>query len=224
MAKKQIRNYFGLILIPILFLIGCFSNNEKAGTKTTGETAHSSSVCTKPALSQNSDRSQSKIDSFLVTARTVGIFKQGMTIGDAIRIVPGTRIKKKIGYGEFKSDTYDDYEIYDDDTKHLLTLTPLIQNDLTSPINRVFIVDNRFTTEFGISLKSTYAELVESFTVSRYSPDIEHIVLSVEQLGAWFGIKKTELEQNWWDAKTQKIDKSKIPSNSRIDTFVIWWD
>lgn len=164
------------------------------------------------------------VDPFLVTPNSVGIFKKGMTIGMAVELISEKQIIKKIGYGEFQDDIYDGYEIYDSNSEHLLTITPKAQNDLNSTINTILIVDNRFKTKSGIGSKSTYSELVGSFKINDYAPDLDRIVLTVDQLGAWFSIKKTELEVNWWDFEKKKIDISKIPADSKFDTFVIWWD
>ncbi len=218
---RQILKNLGFILI--LFLISCNSKNEKVVAKTNAEKSNVPSGKNKLETSKKSELSPIKIDSFLITENSVGIFNKGMTISKVIQLIPEKQIKKKIGYGEFEEDTYDDYEIYDEYNRHLVTLTPLIQNNLNSTINRILIIDHRFKTESGISVNSTYSELLKLFKVSDYSPDIKHVVLSVGQLGAWFSIRKTELEQGWWNEESKKINKSKIPSDSHFDSFVIWW-
>lgn len=213
--------YLGLILL----LIGCNSTIKKDNVGSTEKSSPNISV--DNILDQSLENEQivkNRIDLFLVTENSVGIFKKGMTINEVIQMVPKRQIKKKVGYGEFEDDTYDDYEIYDKENQHILTMTPLTQNDSNSTINRVLIIDNRFRTESGISVESTYSELIKSYKVTDYSPDLEHIVLSVEQIGAWFSIEKTELEKGWWDEKTKRIDKTKIPSDSHFDSFVIWWN
>lgn len=209
---KQMVKFLGLILV--LTIISCNSGNGKLNSPV---------VYKESGDLQDSIKSNLKIDSFLITENSVGIFKRGMTINEVIEIIPEKQIKKKIGFGEFQDDTYDDYEIYDSKNTHLLTITPKIQYDLNSTINRVKIVDSRFKTESGIGIESTYDELLHEFEISDYSPDIEHIVLNVQQLNVWLSIKKTELNQEWWNEKTKKIDISKIPGDAQFDSFITWW-
>lgn len=56
-------------------------------------------------------------DNFHISENRVGIFSKGMTIFDVYNTIPKEQIKKKVGYGEFADDTYDDYEIYDSNGK-----------------------------------------------------------------------------------------------------------
>ncbi|MGB3780650.1 MAG: hypothetical protein WA960_19955 [Tunicatimonas sp.] len=101
------------------------------------------------------DITKTQEKSYLITSNQVGLFTRQMTIGDIIKLLPKNQVQKKIGFGEFLDDTYDDYEIYDNVGSHLLTVTPKIQNDLMSEINRVLIVSPQYQTKEGIGLNST---------------------------------------------------------------------
>lgn len=164
-----------------------------------------------------------QIDSFLITSRQVGLFKKGMTIKEAINLFPENQVAKKVGYGEFEDDTYDDYELFDSKKKHLLTLTPRTQGDINQTINRILVLDKRFKTSEGISLLSNYNELKSKYDISNYSPDMNHIVLEVDSINAWFSITKDQLSDNWWNKEEKKINPDKIPDTARFDSFVIWW-
>ena len=167
-------------------------------------------------------KSQEK--TYLIAPNRVGVISKGMTVNDVIKVIPKDQIQKKIGYGEFLNDTYDDYEIYDSLGNHILTITPKTQSDSSSKINRVLIVSSRCQTKEGIGLNSTYSELLKSYPVEDYAPDMEHVVLTVDSLNARFSIKKTELETNWWNKERKEIDINKIPSESRFDSISIWWN
>ncbi|MEC3907322.1 hypothetical protein VOI54_09860 [Tamlana sp. 2201CG12-4] len=145
-----------------------------------------------------------------------------MTILDVYNIIPKHQIKKKIGYGEFADDTYEDYEIYDSNGKKLLVLTPKEAGDTNSKINRISILDKRFKTTKKIGLNSTFGDLSKYYSTDKISPDTEHIVLDINPINAWFSINKTELQEGWWNENG--IDISKIPSNAKFDGITIWWD
>lgn len=158
----------------------------------------------------------------LVTENSVGVFKKGMTVQNVLDIVPKAQIKKVVDKDDYEN-SYDDYQYFDTHKIHLLTLTPPIQNDIQSKINRILILDNRFKTNKNIGLGSTYADLKSSYKITDIAPDLEHIVLTVGELNASFSINKKQLLDNWWDKNKKQIDSSKIPDTATFDTFVIWW-
>ncbi|MGB3851898.1 MAG: hypothetical protein WA958_18155 [Tunicatimonas sp.] len=169
------------------------------------------------------DITKTQEKSYLITSDQVGLFTRQMTIGEIIKLLPKNQVQKKIGYGEFPDDTYDDYEIYDNVGSHLLTVTPKIQNDLTSKINRVLIVSPQYQTKEGIGLNSTYSDLLASYSIKDYAPTIKHITLTVDSLNAWFNVSKAELEAGWWDEEKKEVDRTKISPDAVFDSIAIWW-
>ncbi|UFH46239.1 hypothetical protein LNP27_14085 [Flavobacterium galactosidilyticum] len=162
-----------------------------------------------------------KVD-FLVTENNVGVFKKGMTVKEVLDIVPKVHIKKVVDKDDYEN-SYDDYQYFDTNKIHLLTLTPTVQDEIQSKINRILILDNRFKTNKNIGLGSTYADLKNNHKITDIAPDLEHIVLTVGELNARFSINKKQLLDNWWDESKKQIDISKIPDTATLDTFVIWW-
>ena len=145
-----------------------------------------------------------------------------MTISDVYNTIPKEQIKKKVRYGEFADDTYDDYDIYDSNGKKILILTPKQNGNTNSKINRISILDNRYKTTEKIGLNSTFGDLQKNYSTDKISPNMEQIVLGVKHINAWFSIKKTELQDGWWNGKG--IDKSKIPNTAKFDGITVWWD
>ena len=166
---------------------------------------------------------QKNINNFMVTDTSVGIFNKGMTVSDVLKLVEDDQIKKVIDFDDYEN-SYDDYQYFDSNQNHLLTLTPSKQDDKNSKINRILIIDDRYKTDKKISLSSTYADLKDSYEITKYEPAMEHIVLIVDELNAWFSIDKNQLLENWWDDSRKQIDKSKIPDKATFDSFVIWWN
>lgn len=160
-------------------------------------------------------------DNFHISENRIGIFSKGMTISDVYKTIPKNQIKKTVGYGEFADDTYDDYEIYDSNGKKILILTPEQNGNINSRVNRISILDKRFKTTEKIGLSSTFGDLSKYYSINNISPDMKHIILSINHINAWFSIKKTELKDGWWNGRG--IDKSKIPSDAKFDGLTIRW-
>ena len=160
-------------------------------------------------------------ENFHISENRVGIFSKGMTIADVYNSIPKEQIKKTVGYGEFADDTYDDYEIYDSNGKKILILTPKQNGNTNSTINRISILDSRFKTTEKIGLNSTFGILNKHYSTDKISPDMEHIVIDISHINAWFSIKKSELHEGWWNGNG--VDKSKIPGNAKLEGITIWW-
>ncbi|MDT0295904.1 hypothetical protein ACFQ3R_11395 [Mesonia ostreae] len=231
------KNILGIILIA--FLVSCNSNAKKEKELLEKENELLQRELELSKKEQNSDVKEIEItqtkktekkakkltgytfENFHISENRVGIFSKGMTISDVYNTIPKDQIKKKVGYGEFADDTFDDYEIYDSNGEKVLILTPKQSGNTNSKINRVLILDNRFQTTEKIGLNSTFGDLAKYYPTDKISPDMEHIVLDVNHINAWFTIKKTELQDGWWNGKG--IDKTKIPNTTKFDGISIWW-
>ena len=160
---------------------------------------------------------------FLVTKNSVGNLKKGMTVSDLLTIIPNENLNKVIEYDNY-GNSFDDYQYFDNNKNHLLTVTPIMQNNLNSKINRILVLDSRFKTAKNIGLSSTYKDLKSNYEINEYSPDLEHIILTISEINAWFSVSKEQLLENWWNDDTKQIDPLKIPDNATFDTFVVWWE
>ncbi len=159
-----------------------------------------------------------------VTAHSASVFNDKMTIAEALQVVPNAQITKKNGKGEFAEDTYDDYEIYNQNNQHLLTLTPKLTGSADQKINRVLVVSPFFKTDKGISVTSTYKDIKNAYKISKIEPTRTHIVLVVDEINASFSIPKTSLKKGWWNEKTKSVNADKIPNNAVVEYFILWWN
>lgn len=218
-------------VISFLVLIGCDSSskNEKELLEKENQRLQRELELIKHEQNLNSEVEESNsksnaytFDNFHISEDRVGIFSKGMTMADVYKAIPKEQIKKKVGYGEFADDTYDDYEIYDSNGDLLLILTPKENGNINSKINRISILDKRFKTTENIGLDSTFGDLKKYYSTNDIAPDMEHIVVFVEHINAWFSIKKTELKDDWWNGKS--IDKSKIPNSAKFDAVTVWFE
>ncbi len=159
-----------------------------------------------------------------ITPHSIGVFDHKMTIAEALQIISNSQITKRRGKGEFTEDTYDDYEIYTPNNKHLLTLTPKFTGSLDQKINRVKIISPFFTTKKGINVKSTYQEIKKAYKINKIEPTRTHITLIVDEINASFSIPKTSLKKGWWNDATKSVNPDKIPLNTTIEDFILWWN
>ncbi|SHK01336.1 hypothetical protein [Pseudozobellia thermophila] len=227
------KNVLGIILMALLISCKSDSKTDKEGPeKENGrlrsewklaekeKNPNAKNVDTAP-LGEVANPTAYTFDDFRISKNRVGIFSKGMSISDVYNTLPRDQIKKKVGYGEFAGDTYDDYEIYDANGKKILVLTAMEKGNTHSKIGRVLILDKRFETAEKIGLGSTFGDLERYYATDKMSPDIEHIVIDVEPINAWFTIGKTELREGWWNGRG--IDRSKIPGTAKFDGICIWW-
>ncbi len=159
-----------------------------------------------------------------ITADSIGVITASTTIAEVLHTLPLTQIVKKTGTGEFADDTYDDYEILTRNNQHLFTLTPKSSGDVRQKIERVVIKSPFFTTAKGISCQSTYQDISNAYTITKIVPDIDHIILVVDEINAHFSIAKSALRQGWWDNTCKTVNRNKIPADAEIDSFILWWN
>ncbi|MCF6297319.1 MAG: hypothetical protein L3J08_04945 [Flavobacteriaceae bacterium] len=230
------KRILGAILITIL--VSCNSNTkaEKQLLKKENELLQRELELTKKEQKSDSKKTAIKMEekikptkkligytfkNFHISENSVGIFSKGMTISNIYNAIPKEQIKKKVGYGEFADKTYDDYEIYDSNGKKILILTPKQNGNTKSKITRILILDKRFKTTEKIGLNSTFGDLEKYYSIDKISPNMEYIILEINHINAWFSIKKTKLQEGWWNGS--RIDKSKISKKLKFDGITIWW-
>ncbi len=159
-----------------------------------------------------------------ITSNSIGVIKKGMTINDVFQNIPMVQIQKKKGEGEFAEDIYDDYEVSTRNGEPLFTLTPRFAGSIDQKINRVLVLSPFFKTDKGICVNSTYGAIKKAYTISGFAPTREHIVFNVDEINARFSISKYKLKKGWWNEQTKKVNEDKIPLNTQINDFTLWWE
>ncbi|MDD9158019.1 hypothetical protein PVK64_17795 [Aliivibrio sp. S4TY2] len=166
-----------------------------------------------------------EFDNFLITDYSVCPIKKGMSINDIMELIPSNQIKMVTNYGEFLEDEFDDYEIYDLSGEHILTVTPKVNNNLDSNVERVLIASSKLKTISNIGLGSSYGEVQAHYPDINVSPDIEAIAVTLDSKESLIiGINKQHLFSHWWDEKSKRVNLDGIPKDAKISSFVVWWD
>ena len=124
-----------------------------------------------------------------------------------------------MGDNYFQDD--DEYMIYDQEGKLLLTLIPKDQHDSTSTIKSIEIHDPRFSTETGLNLNSKFVEINANNRINRVESTLKSATLFIDELNATIVIDKEELGLQ--EYSTQKVSLDQIPDLAKIKSFIIWF-
>ena len=125
-----------------------------------------------------------------------------------------------LGDNYFQDD--DEYMIYEKGGKHLLTIVPKEQLDSTSTIKSIQIFDDRFKTESGITVKSTFSEINVSNNIDKIESTFSSATLFIDELNATISIDKEELGLKAFS--NQQVSKEQIPDLAKMKSFTIWFN
>ncbi|MDX1470161.1 MAG: hypothetical protein R3213_01580 [Flavobacteriaceae bacterium] len=161
-------------------------------------------------------------DPYLIGKQQIGMLTDSTQVGELKKIFPNDSVSFSQTNNSFGNDS--EIEIYSNEGKNILTLTPLRMGDSTSSISSVQIKDPSFKTAKNVSIQSTFKDINDNYKIAKINNLINSIVLSVPELNASFTIDKKELPPNLRYDLNMKIEKSQIPDNARIKYFMLHWD
>lgn len=125
-----------------------------------------------------------------------------------------------LGDNYFQDD--DEYLIYEKGGKHMLTVVPKQQLDSTSTIKSVQIFDNRFKTETGLNIRSSFAEINLNNNINKVESSLSSATLFIDDLNATIAIDKEELGLKGFSNKQVTIDQ--IPDLAKMKSFIVWFN
>ncbi|MBT8254636.1 MAG: hypothetical protein HKN00_03660 [Flavobacteriaceae bacterium] len=165
---------------------------------------------------------QERTDPFLIQSNQIGQLTDSTQVGELDLVFPNDSVSTFIGGDEFTG-KINDIEIYETSGKKLLVLTPFEALDSTSTIKTIRVIDSRFKTPDGISSTSTFGEIRKNYKISGIQNSLRNIIVSVDDINAYFTIDKSELPPNMRYDINLKIDPIQIPDKSKIKDFYIQW-
>lgn len=162
---------------------------------------------------------------FKVSKGQVGKLTTKTTIEELDQLFKSDSIVKILSEGtkgnEYLQDD-DEYQIYEKGGKHLLTIVPKEQLDSTSTIKSIEIFDERYKTENGLNIKSTFQEINANNAINNIEASFSSATLFIDDLNATLAIDKEQLGLK--DYSTQKITIEQIPDLAKIKSFTIWFN
>jgi len=162
---------------------------------------------------------------FEVAKGKVGAITAETTVKDLELIFAKDSIVKILSEGA-KGNSYfqddDEYKVYAKGGKHLLTIIPKEQLDESSTFKSVQIFDERYKTEGGINVNSTFSDVNINAKISKVESSFSSATLFIDQLNATLSIDKEELGLK--EFSVQKVSKEQIPDLAKIKSFIVWFN
>ena len=161
---------------------------------------------------------------FKIEKGKVGKITTKTTIQDLNTIFKSDSIVRNLSEGA-QGDNYfqedDEYFVFEKGGKLLLTIMPKEQLDSTSTIKSIEIHDERFKTESGISLNSSFSEINTNNNINRIERTFSSATLFLDDLNTTIAIDNEELGLK--EFNTQKVTKEQIPDLAKMKTFIVWF-
>ncbi len=112
--------------------------------------------------------------------------------------------------------------IFEKGGKHLLTLTP--SSDSIPTIENVKIEDPRYVTDKGLSLKSTFKDVKDKYTIRKIITSLNNVVVLLKDTDLYITIDKNELPSSLRYISSTNIEAVQIPDAAKIKYLMIGWD
>lgn len=162
-------------------------------------------------------------DPFLITNSHVGILSKEMKVKQLDSLYANDSIVKLTAENNPLS-TNDQIEIYEKGGDKLKVLSLFKNNDPESKISNIQIFDDRFKTEKGINLNSTFKEVTDKYELSSIVNTLQSLIVSFKDTDMYIIIDKEVLS---FELRTQfgaKIEAFDIPGDSKIKFLMVGWE
>lgn len=158
---------------------------------------------------------------FLITDTTIGKLDKNSLARDLGVIYDQDSIVKDtarlgIGFGAKKID------VFEKGGSHLLTLTP--STDSIATIQNVRIQDNRFKTEKGIGLYSTFKDIKDNYELGKLQTSMNNVVVFIKNSDLYFTIDKKELPSSLRYGSSTNVEAVQIPDKAKIKYMMLGWE
>jgi len=164
----------------------------------------------------------STVDEKLISKHSIGFLTDSTQVRDLQSVFPNDSIARFLSGDEFAGNI-NNVEIYDKEGNKLLILTPRNSSDSTSTIQSVQIISDRFKTSKGLNSKSTFKTIKNNYKISRIHNMSKNIVITVNEINAFFNIDKNELPAELRFDNNLIIEAIQIPDDAKIKRFFIQW-
>lgn len=162
-------------------------------------------------------------DPFLITANSIGKLTKDIQVRQMDSIYINDSIVNNVTGDEFINGG-PEIEVYEKGGAHLLQLVPVEAFDSTSTIANIRIFDERFKTEKGLNVNSTFGELFSYYPISRIVNTLSSAVIFIDEINAYVTIDKKQLPSKLQFNTDVKIEATQIPDDAKIKQFWIGWE
>ncbi len=166
---------------------------------------------------------------FKVANGQVGVITTKTKVQELDKIFENDSIVKNLSEGEKGDGNYmqdeDEYLIYEKGGKHLLTITPKQVLDSASTIKSIQIFDDRYKTEKGLNINSTFRDINASKQISENNIEtsISSVTIFLDDLNATISLDKEDLGIDNYGI-SQKVTPEQIPDLAKVKSFIVWFN
>jgi hypothetical protein len=158
---------------------------------------------------------------FSISEETVGPLTKSTKVSDLKETFKNDSLVDATGSSDFK--TPQGYvTVYEKGGKRLLELGPS-SNETDATVNYIRVYDERYTTNGGVTTKSTFKDILDGYTIKRVDNLISTVVVLVEDSDVFFTIDKKHLPSELMFETKSKIELSQIPDEAPIKYVQISW-
>lgn len=161
-------------------------------------------------------------DPFLITADTIGHLTKEIKVKQLDSIFAQDSIVKLDADSNLFSKS-EQIEVYEKGGEKLLLLTPKYGQDPESKITHIQLFDERYKTEKGVHLNSTFKEVKENYTIKSILNTMSSVIVSLDETDVYITIDKTNLPASLNEPGV-KIQASDIPDQTKFKFFMLDWE
>ncbi len=162
-------------------------------------------------------------DPFLITQDRVGKLtkeikmKQLDSVFAQDSIVKLNPIKDALG-------TQGEVEIFEKGGAKLMLVSPNDERNPNSEITNIQIFDKRYKTEKGLTVKSTFKDIKDNYTIEDIETTINSVVIFLKDSNIFITIDKKQLPEDLRYKLDVTVEASQIPDDATFKYFMIGWE
>lgn len=163
-------------------------------------------------------------DPFLITKNNVGLISNETQLKQLDSIFTADSLVRVSPQNSFMSgSSQGQVEVYEKGGKLLMTLSPKA-NDSDSKIGHIQIFDERYKTDKGLHLKSTFKDVKSNYTIASIQSTLRNVVVSLKESNVYITIDKNELPESLRHNPELTIESTQIPDNAKLKYLMIDWE
>ena len=120
--------------------------------------------------------------------------------------------------------TQGEVEIYEKGGSKLLLLSPEDEREPNSPITNIRVFDERYATDKGLNVNSTWADVKANYEIEAIQNAINSVVVFLKDSDIYITIDKKVLPENIRYNYSAKVEATQIPDTATFKYFMIGWE
>ena len=162
-------------------------------------------------------------DPFLITNTSIGPITKKTQMRQLDSIFANDSIVKLAEIDE-APETQGEVEIFEKGGKKLLLLSPEDEEDPNSRITNIQVFDDRYLTDKGLGLGSTFADVKANYEIVTIENAINSVVIFLKDSDVFITIDKKQLPESLRYNFSAKVEATQIPETATFKYFMIGWD